>query len=307
MRVSGFTFVRNAIRFDYPVVESISSALPLVDEFIVNVGDCSDDTLRLIESIGSPKIKTVRSRWDPGVRSGGRMLAIQADLALSQCTGDWALYIQADEVLHEEDIPKIHAALSRHMDDNRIEGLLFEFVHFYANYHTVGIGRKWYGHEIRALRCGLGIRAWKDAQGFRLGGNKLRVAKCGAKVYHYGWVKDPARMKAKTVELAKWWHDDRTVETKYKRGAREFIFNTGGRLALFRGSHPSVMADRIAASVSCGPEPPVERGPISLKHRLLDWMDERFGWHPGQYRNYSLLPEGSGVAPKPQDREKDDL
>jgi hypothetical protein len=111
MRVSGFTFVKDAMRLDYPIVESITSVLPLVDEFIVNIGDCSDDTPRLIESIGSPKIRVLRSRWDPGIRSGGRMLAIQADLALSRCTGDWAVYIQADEVLHDDDLPNIRSAL----------------------------------------------------------------------------------------------------------------------------------------------------------------------------------------------------
>jgi hypothetical protein len=36
MKVGGFTFVRNVVKYDYPVVESIRSILPVVDEFIVN-------------------------------------------------------------------------------------------------------------------------------------------------------------------------------------------------------------------------------------------------------------------------------
>lgn len=289
MRVSGFTFVRNAVRLDYPVVESISSALPLVDEFVVNVGDCSDDTPRLIESIGSSKIKVLSSRWDPGIRSGGRMLAIQADLALSHCTGDWAVYIQADEVLHEDDLPKIRAALESRQNDGRVEGLLFEFVHFYGNYHTIGVGRKWYDREIRAIRTGMGVSAWRDAQGFRLNGRKLRVVDSGAKVYHYGWARDPSRMKAKIVELARWWHDDRALESKYDSGAADFAFNTGGKLASFRGTHPAVMADRIRSSAPASHA--VGAGAVSIRHKLLDWIDERVGWHPGKYSNYILLPK----------------
>ena len=70
MKVSGFTFVRNAVKYDYPVVESIRSILPAVDEFIVNVGRCDDGTLELIRSIRDPKIKIVESVWDETLREG---------------------------------------------------------------------------------------------------------------------------------------------------------------------------------------------------------------------------------------------
>ena len=64
MKVSGFTIIRNAIKYDFPAVEAISSALPLCDEFVVAVGDCNDGTLELIQSISSPKIKIVRTVWE---------------------------------------------------------------------------------------------------------------------------------------------------------------------------------------------------------------------------------------------------
>lgn len=289
MRVSAFTFVRDAVRLDYPVVESVSSVLPLVDDFVVNVGDCADGTLRLVESIGSPKLRIIRSRWEPAVRTGGRALAMQADLALSHCSGDWAVYIQADEVLHENDLPAIRERLLWHLDDRRVEGMLFDFVHFYANYHTCGVGRKWYRREVRVVRTGLGVRAWKDAQGFRVGGRKLRVVHCGAKVYHYGWVRDPAVMKRKTVELARWWHDDETIRAKYMAGGPDFPYDTGGRLAPFDGTHPSVMARRIESAGSERPAVPAEGRPPSLRERLSDWLELRLGWAPGRYANYTLL------------------
>ena len=48
MKVSGFTFVRNAVKYDYPVVESIASILPLCDEVVVAVGQSEDGTRALI-------------------------------------------------------------------------------------------------------------------------------------------------------------------------------------------------------------------------------------------------------------------
>jgi len=59
MKVSGCTFVRNVVKYDYPVVESVCSFLPVVDEFFVNVGRCDDGPLGLIRSIGDPRIEIV--------------------------------------------------------------------------------------------------------------------------------------------------------------------------------------------------------------------------------------------------------
>jgi hypothetical protein len=59
MKVSGFTFVKNAVKYGYPVVESIKSILPIVDEFIVCLGDSEDNTTELIKGINSPKIKII--------------------------------------------------------------------------------------------------------------------------------------------------------------------------------------------------------------------------------------------------------
>jgi hypothetical protein len=289
VKVSGFTFVRNAIRLGYPIRESMESILPVVDELIVNVGNSDDDTLGLVTSIASPKIKVVTARWDPLLRQGGRVLAVQADLALSHCTGDWAFYIQADEVLHERDFDIVTHAMSRSLHDPRVEGLLFDFIHFYANYHTRGTGRKWYRREVRIVKTGLGISAWRDAQGFRINGRKLRVRQSGAKIYHYGWVRDPKLMKAKIVEMARFWHDDKTVKARYIPGGPDFIYDTGGRLRQFRGSHPSVMAKRIRASLDEVPISPAPSRRPSLRGRIMDWLDERYGWHPGEYKNYELV------------------
>ncbi len=57
MKVTGFTFIRNAIKYDYPIVEAIKSVLPLCDNFVVAVGKSEDNTLDLIKSIDPVKSK----------------------------------------------------------------------------------------------------------------------------------------------------------------------------------------------------------------------------------------------------------
>jgi len=194
MKVAGFTFVRNAIKYDYPVVASIQSVLPLCDEMVVSVGNSDDNTLELIQSIGSPKIRIIQTIWDDSLKEGGRVLAVETNKAFDAvgADADWAFYIQADEVVHEKGYDNIRAAMQQYKDDKRVEGLLFNYVHFYGSYDYVGDSRTWYKNEIRVIRNNKQIRSYNDAQGFRREGQKLLVKPVQAEIYHYGWVKDPA-------------------------------------------------------------------------------------------------------------------
>ena len=178
MKVSGFTIVRNAIKYDYPIVEAITSILPLCDEFIVSVGNSDDDTLALIQSIDSPKIKIVQSMWDDTLREGGRVLAVETDKAYQHIApdADWAFYIQADEVVHEQYHANIRAAMQQYKDDKQVDGLLFNYLHFYGSYSYVADAYNWYRKEIRIVRKRNDIYSHGDAQGFRKGkGEKLDV------------------------------------------------------------------------------------------------------------------------------------
>ena len=194
MKICGFTFVRNAVKFDYPVVESISSILPIVDEFIVSVGNCDDGTLQLIQSIRSPKIRIVHSVWDDSILEGGKVLADETNKAFSHISpdADWAFYLQADEVVHENDLPNIVKAAEQHLHNKKVQGLIFKFIHFYGTYDYVGDSRRWYSHEIRLIRNDKKIHSYRDGQGFRNGRDiKLKVKQANASIYHYGWVRHP--------------------------------------------------------------------------------------------------------------------
>ncbi|MFC1561633.1 glycosyltransferase family 2 protein [candidate division KSB1 bacterium] len=289
MKISGFTFVRNALKFDYPIVEAITSILPVCDEMIVNVGNSEDGTLDLIRSIRSDKIRITESVWDESLRTGGRILAQQTNIALRECTGDWCFYIQGDEILHEDYIPIVKSSAENYLNDSRVEGLLFNYLHFYGTYHYIGTSRRWYRREIRVIRNGLGIESFKDAQGFRLNGRRLRVKQIDAYIYHYGWVKPPAVQQEKQKSFNRLWHSDKEVENMVGK-SHEFDYSKIDTLEPFAGTHPSVMKARAArCDWDFGYDPGRAGADTPLKHRLLNLIEKKTGYRIGEYRNYRII------------------
>jgi hypothetical protein len=253
MRISGFTIARNAEKYGYPLVESLRSLLPLVDELVVAVGDSEDKTWDLVHSLGSSKVKAFRTVWDPAQRTGGRVLSAQTNLALARCVGDWAVYLQADEVFHEDDLPVLEHALARH-HKSPLEGLRMDYLHFYGSYQTVQAHwRKWYGSAIRAVKTGKGIQSVGDAYGFRMGGpqgRRLLSWGSGARVFHYGWSRPPQVMQAKQENLDCLYHGDGAMQERRVTAVAEMakvkaFYADRGYLKAFRGSHPAVMAQRV--------------------------------------------------------------
>lgn len=248
MKVTGFTFIKNALIYDYPVVEAIKSILPICDEVVVAVGKSQDDTLGLIAGIDPTKIRIIETEWDENMREGGRVLAIETDKAFAAISNDtdWALYIQGDEVIHEKYLKAIHDSMVKYKDDKRVDGLLFKYKHFYASYDYVGASSKWYRNEIRVVRNNKSIYSYRDAQGFRKGDNqKLNVKPIDACMYHYGWVKDPRSMQKKQENFNKLWHDDEWINKNVKKADEYNYFENINNLVLFKETHPKVMEERI--------------------------------------------------------------
>ena len=212
MKVTGFTFIRNAITYDYPVVEAISSILPLCDDFVVAVGNSDDGTRELIKSIHPDKIRVIDTVWDDSLRTGGRVLAVETDKAFKAIGDDtdWCFYIQGDEVVHEKYHDAIRKGMERWKDDKRVDGLLFKYEHFYGSYDYVGTSTRWYPYEIRIVRNDKNIYSYRDAQGFRKSDEeKLNVKLLDAYVYHYGWVKDHLHVyHLSTAPCLCVWHRD---------------------------------------------------------------------------------------------------
>ncbi len=289
MKVTGFTFIRNAIKYDYPIIEAITSILPICDEFVVAIGQSEDETEQLIQSINSNKIKIIHTVWDDSLREGGRVLALETDKAFNSISTntDWCFYIQGDECVHEKYLPIIQKAMEDNLSNKKVEGLLFDYLHFYGSYDFIGNSRRWYRNEIRVIRNNKNINSFKDAQGFRIEGRKLNVKKIDATIYHYGWVKHPSKQQAKIASFNKLWHSDEWMN-KNIPDVNEFDYSMIDGVDKFEFTHPKVMQNRInAINWKFTFDPSKKR--MKFKHRVSRVIERFTGIRLGEYKNYRII------------------
>jgi len=290
MKVAGFSFVRNALLYDYPVKESILSVLPLCDEFIIAIGKSDDDTLNYIKSFAVNKIKIIETVWDDTLREGGKVLAVETNKAFSEISNDfdWAFYIQADEVVHEKFYSEIIRNMELWKDDKKVDGLLFNYLHFYGSYDYIADSPKWYRNEIRIVRPNDGIFSYKDAQGFRkLNCKHLNVKKIDAYVYHYGWVKKPEIMQQKQQNFHKLWHNDEWVEKKVINKLN-FDYSNISALKKFNDSHPKVMLERIS-NKNWKFDFDISYKNYTIKEKIKIYVEKLTGYRIGEYKNYKIV------------------
>ena len=287
MKISGFAIARNVIQADYPIKEALLSIAPLCDEIIVAVGKSQDNTRQFIEGLNIPHLRIIDTVCDDNLREGGAVLADETNKALAAVSpnSDWLFYIQADECVHEDDLIKIKNTMENCLNDPHIDGLLFDYLHFYGSYDFLGDSRRWYKQEIRIIRNNKGIKSWKDAQGFRHQNNtKINVAHCHSKIFHYGWVKHPKHQQVKQMQFHRLWHDDAFMQ-KNVNISDEFDYSNIDSLVPFNGTHPNVMQDRIESVNWKFNFNPILKN-FGLKARLLYWIEKKFGWRVGEYKNY---------------------
>ncbi|MEL6943767.1 MAG: glycosyltransferase family 2 protein [Bacteroidota bacterium] len=288
MKVTGFSFIRNAIKFDYPIVEAVRSILPLCDEVVIAVGQSEDETLELVRDI-DPKVRIIETVWEDEVRTSGNILAIETNKAFDAIREDtdWCFYIQGDEVLHEKYIPTVKAAMEQWLEDEQTEGLLFNYLHFYGSYDYTGDSRGWYRKEIRVIRNDKRIRSFRDAQGFKKEGEKLQVRSVDAYIHHYGWVKHPEKQQQKQLTFNKFWHDDEWMEQNVPK-VEQFDYSKIDSLRRFEGTHPKVIQERIRLMNWEFSFDPTQRK-LKLKERLSRWFEKGTGIRLGEYRNYKII------------------
>lgn len=291
MKVCGFTFIRNAEKFDFPIIEAITSVLPICDHFVVAVGKSEDNTRKIIEEIDPEKITVVDTVWDENLREGGIVYADETNKAFDAISEeyDWCFYIQGDEVVHEKYLPVIKKAMEKNLDRKDAEGLLFRYRHFYGTHDYVGDCRHWYRNEIRVIRNDKSIRSYKDAQGFRKNGKKLNVVPVDAEIYHYGWVRHPKFMQEKVDSVKAFYHGISEEEAQKKASEQEFNYSAEyDALTRFDGTHPEVMQNRIKR-LNWEVEVDTDKIQMKFKYRLLYRIEKLFGVRLFEYRNYKLL------------------
>ncbi len=292
MKVSGFTFIKNAIQFDYPVVESIRSILPLCDEMVVAVGDSSDDTRALISTIDPQKIRIIDTIWNPNLREDGAVLADETNKAFRAINSnpDWCFYIQGDEVMHEQYLDIVRKSMLQWKDNPEVDGLLFKYKHFYGSFDYVASSSNWYRNEVRIIRANPHIYSYRDAQGFRKNNDeKLRVKAMDAYMYHYGWVRPPKIMMDKKRNFGNYWGGDRVNETFLQLHSGDFDYSQVDALEKFTGTHPAVMQDRIKR-MNWQFDYDLSYNNLSLKDHFKNVMEKWTGIRPFDYKNYIVLP-----------------
>jgi len=261
MKISGFTIVRNAIQYDYPVVESIQSILPICDEFIVNVGNSEDGTLSLIQSLRDPKIRIIQNVWD--LSMGKEMLSYQTNLALKECRGDWAFYLQADEVIHENDLRRLLQCMKKSRNDETTQALRLRWFHFYGSYHRYRVDYGWFQKQGRIIKNNGTIESWGDAWAFRRkDGQPLKIKNTGCFVYHYGWVHSPSIMTQRRVNAEKIGFATLTDPERQE----EYPYGDLERFPIYWGTHPRLMQNRVRGH------------PLSEEDRKI--IQRKYWWHP---------------------------
>ncbi len=293
MKVTGFTFIKNAIKFDFPIKEAILSILPLCDEIVVAVGDCTDGTRELVATIHPTKIRIIDTIWDAAKNTGGIVLADETNKAMASISTDtdWCFYIQGDEVFHERDIETVKQAMMMYKDDINIDGLLFKYLHFYGSYDYVGSSNKWYRNEIRVIKNNKNIYSYKDAQGFRKGNNKkLLVKAIDAFIHHYGWVKEPKVMEAKLINGNNFWGGNKhKIEIDKINFNKNFDYNSIDSLEKFTKTHPRVIQEKIS-KINWLFSYDLTYNHLSLKHKIKKYLQKLTGIYDlFEYKNYKSV------------------
>ena len=293
MKISGFSYVRNGFGYGVPFLEAYQSILPVCDEFIVTVGNSTDGTREAIANLNSDKIKIIDTVWDMHLKQGGKIFAQQTNIALDAITGDWAFHIQADEVIHENDIFKIKKAIEDNKNDKKTEGFILPFLHFWGGYDYIRTSRRVHKHEVRLFRNGLNVRSYRDSLGFRKyrdfpayengteKGEKLRVKKIDTPIYHYTEVRGPKAKSKKATAIGAFY---------VQPPPDEVVMETFGydRLEKFTGSHPQLMHEKVKAQdwvYVFDPKKAVWR----KKDRIMQPIEDILGFKIGEYRNYKLI------------------
>lgn len=310
--LSGFTLVKNATLREYPVEAVLRTLRAVCDEVVVNVGDSEDDTLERVRDAAGPAdggpagdgpggrgasppdggdpapVRILERTWPEEFGNHLKELSDESNRALEACSREWALYLQADELLHEDDVPDLRRALARADGDDRVEGLLFDYLHFHGSPEWVLEGRRRYRREVRVVRRGAGVRSVRDAQGFRVGGEggrEPRVIRSGARIFHYGYVKSREGLDRKRRLWMRWFgeepDEDRRMTLHAYRGLRRF-----------EGEHPAAVRPWLEGRTydfdPAEAEPP-PRDLRTLKVRISDAIERRTGHRLFEHRNYRLI------------------
>lgn len=194
MKLSIYTYVRDGIHLDFHTEKMIRHHLPFADELVINEGYSTDGTLKLIQSIESPKIVIIRNRWN----ADQNQMPLK-DAARRRCTGDWCIGLDSDEFIPEWEWQPIRDYLDR---TARVIVPL-RLTNFYGNfrvYHSNPRKVRWPLDQYKIHRNRPDVEFWGDASNVRIAGQppeRLVEESPMFECHHFGMVRNPARLREK--------------------------------------------------------------------------------------------------------------
>jgi hypothetical protein len=216
------------------------------------------------------------------------VLGLETHRAMQACAHPWGVYIQADEVLHENGARELASAIQAADSDRRVEGLLVKYIHFYGGFDTVATHRRWYRREVRAVRLApeLDIRPYQGAQGFRVGPNhrKIRARLTTAEMFHYGWARPVHALREKR-EVGRIMYPWRNADPALP------LLDWMPGLKRFKGTHPAA-AHQWIESRQYDPERVI--GPRRFRREFLRYyisgaIERLTGVRVFEFRNYKIV------------------
>ncbi len=288
MKVSGFTFVRNGVILGYPYIESIKSLLSICDEVVVAVGNSDDETLEQVRAIADPKLRIIPTIWNESMADRGYVYAQQKMIAQFNCTGDWAFYLEGDEIIHENDVPLIRAQMAKYLDDKEVEALVFDYHHFYGTPEMLAISPRWYRRAPRIIRNT--IRSWAPDGLFWVvmdenkRGRYPKSALVNCYMYHYGHVRSAQSMAEKSKRVERYWGKKPGMFEGYNH------VDVAG-LTKFHGTHPKIVHEWLECSAEHEfiPDPNYQLTKRDKKHRIMMVLGKALGNPDWTKKHYKLI------------------
>ena len=239
---------------------------------MIAVGQGQDETLSRIVAIGDPKIRVIETEWNENMRDRGFVYGQQKMIAQYNCTGDWAFYLEGDEVLHEDELPAIQDTMEQHLNDPMIEALYFNFF--------ISMGRL-IRSESQAIerRLIIEIRSSIAPDGLffvvldkNKHGRYPRAVSANANIYHYGHCRSVSKMNEKLAQVGRYWG-----------GSHEEFQSYGNidvaELREFTGTHPAVMSEWLAHEAEHVFEqvPGYSLSRRDYRNRVRFWLEDMLG------------------------------
>jgi hypothetical protein len=249
----------NIFEMDYPLEAAVISALGVCDEAVIVVGQSQDTTRHFVyqmqEDYGEEKIKVVETyiHFDRGWEERWW------NLASAYTAAEWLFWLDADEAIHEYDVPLIKETMRK----PEVELIRFPFLHFYASKDytlrmplktNTRMGRRSAGFRIvnwctdehpnhSACQAVFGLKGKQENANSWSGPNIVEVM---APIYHYGWCRKPLALAMSRAKHRAWYADGGGLEDGRLPEVKPFDFRikdrlANGQIAQWQGNHPAVM------------------------------------------------------------------